>query len=57
MTYEQTHYRNKHIENIIDYLVEIGTKVPNLYEMSDEEFWKLKEESDKYFIRKVLERR
>ena len=56
MTYERTHYRNQHIENIIDYLVEVGTKVPNLYEVSDIEFENLKTESDKYFIRKVMER-
>ena len=56
MTYEQTHYRNKHIENIIDYLVEIGAKVPNLYEVDNDEFETLRQESDKYFIRGIIER-
>lgn len=56
MTYEQTHYRNQHIENIIDYLVEVGTKVPNLYEVSDAEFEMLRIESDKYFVRGIFEK-
>ena len=56
MTYEQTRYRNQHIENIIDYLVEVGTKVPNLYEITDAEFEVLKSESDKYFIRVIIEK-
>lgn len=57
MTYEEKRDRNKHVEEIIDYLVEVGAKVPNLYEVSDEEFENLKQESDKYFIRNILERR
>lgn len=54
MSYEEKRDRNKHVEEIIDYLVENNIKCPNFYKISDEEFENLKQESDKYFIRKVM---
>lgn len=50
MTYterERMSERDCRIENIIDHLIENKAIVPNLYEMSDEEFDKLYEQSKK----------
>ena len=45
MNIDKVRDRNKHIEQIIDYMIKQKRLIPNLYEISDEEFNVLKQEA------------